>query len=119
MTIFQYRAIALALAATLSSSFPAASAAAVPVEQILAALKENLDTMGTAHQVGNGMPFCSIGREVDRNVFVDNDHTAVFYAPAFRASHVNALDQEAMIFLPVPLMRSQEERLAKAAASAT
>lgn len=37
--------------------------------------------------IGNGAPFCTIGSEVDKVIFVDNDRTSVLYSPAFRAWH--------------------------------
>ncbi|HYC43392.1 MAG TPA: hypothetical protein VEB70_10445 [Noviherbaspirillum sp.] len=88
MTTFQSRAAAYAAAAAISILFPGLSAAATPAEEAIARLNASPDAFSAVRLLlGNGSPFCTIGREIDKTAIVDNDRNSVLYSPVFRAWH--------------------------------
>jgi hypothetical protein len=74
-----------------AQALPAKKSGTERIDPVQAALEELKASPGAMSAVrllrGNGAPFCTIGTEVDRNIFVDNDRAAVMYSPEFRVWH--------------------------------
>lgn len=88
MTISRINLLKSAVAFALSVFCAGAASANDPVQSALEVLKANPDAMSAVRLLrGNGAPFCTIGKEVDKTLFVDNDRTSVLYVPEFRTWH--------------------------------
>lgn len=88
VTMFSMKSIVGTLTAGISILCAGGAFAADPVEAALDALKTKPNSMSAVRLLrGNGAPFCTIGKETDKVIFVDNDRTAVLYSPEFRQWH--------------------------------